>query len=191
MNKTLLSLITAACISAPALADWTVNNDLSRVSFVSVKKDVVGESHYFKQVSGTLTSKGQLSLSVPLASVETMIPIRNERMQKFLFETNVFPTLEVMASVPMKKINGLKNGQSAKMQTSADIALHGVNKMIEVEVMVTRLTDKTLQVVSMKPVNVKAADYGLDKGIEKLRDLAKLPSITGSVPVSFILTLSE
>jgi hypothetical protein len=45
-------------------------------------------------------------------------------------------------------------------------------------------------VVSAHPVILNADNYKLAKGIEKLRELASLPSISHAVPVSFYLTLN-
>lgn len=45
-------------------------------------------------------------------------------------------------------------------------------------------------VTSAQPVIINATDYGLTDGINKLRDLAGLPSISYAVPVTFTLHLN-
>jgi hypothetical protein len=55
---------------------------------------------------------------------------------------------------------------------------------------VTKLANGSLLVNSVKPVIIKAVDFNLVKGIEKLRQLAGLPSISTTVPVSFVLRLN-
>jgi len=71
----------ALALAAPAaLADWQLDNGDSTLDFISVKKSTVGEVHHFKQLSGSITDAGQASVDIELASVETNIPIRNERL---------------------------------------------------------------------------------------------------------------
>jgi hypothetical protein len=176
--------------SGSAWADWQLDNDFSRVNFVSVKKDVIGEAHSFKQIKGTLSDEGKLSIEIALASVETLIPIRNERMQKLLFETNMFPQADLTAMVDPKHFM-LANGESKIVTVDADVGLHGVNKLIKTEVMITRVSSKKLLVASLKPIILRPADFGLDKGVMKLQAVAMLPSITQSVPVSFVLTFNQ
>lgn len=190
MNKGSLAGLVLLLSSGAAMADWQVDNAFSKVNFVSVKKDTIGETHYFKQVSGTLSDKGQLNIAIDLASVETIIPIRNERMRKFLFNTKTFPNADISADINMKQLK-MAVGESKMIKTSADLGLHGVNKLISVEVMVTKVAKDKLLVTSMKPIIVNPADFGMAKGVDKLRELAMLPSITQSVPVSFVLTLVD
>lgn len=189
MNKGLIASL-ALLLSTPVMADWDLNNDHSRLNFVSVKKNTIGEVHKFKQLRGTLTDKGQLKVEIPLASVETLIPIRNERMQKMLFETKVFPTAELTANVAVKDFD-LKEDESKIVTMDADLALHGVNKLINVEVLVTKVSKDKLQVVSLKPIIIYPADFGLSQGVMKLQKVAGLPGITHSVPVSFVLTFNR
>jgi polyisoprenoid-binding protein YceI len=186
------SLIAAAlCFSsANTFANWQLDNNLSRVNFVSVKKNTLGESHYFKKLTGKIDDLGQFKLTINLASVETLIPIRNERMQKFLFNTGVFPTLDLTADLS-SQLKNLKKGQSHIIKTQADLALNGINKLIKLEVLATQLANGDISVSSFMPVIIKPSDFNLTSGIDKLQELAKLPSITHSVPVSFVLTLKK
>lgn len=46
---------------------------------------------------------------------------------------------------------------------------------------------KELVVSSVKPIIIKAADYGMEEGVKKLQELTKLPSIATAVPVTFSL----
>lgn len=189
MNKGLIAGL-ALLISTPALADWQLDNDFSRLNFVSVKKNTIGEAHKFNQLRGSLSDKGQLAIEIPLTSVETLIPIRNERMQKMLFETKVFPTAQLTATVATEHFN-LKEDESKIVTIGADLGLHGVNKLIQVEVMITRVSKNKLQVASLKPIILYPADFGLDQGVMKLQAIAQLPGITHSVPVSFVLTFNK
>lgn len=190
MLKSLLSSAAILLLSPVALADWTLDNELSRVNFVSVKKNTIGEAHYFKEVSGLLTDSGSFNVDINLASVETLIPIRNERMAKHLFKTNLFPTLNLSADLS-KELPTIKVGKSQVIKIAADITLNNITKQILIEVLATRHNNENIVVSSFMPVIVSPTDFNLTAGIETLQALAKLPSITHSVPVSFTLTLNK
>jgi len=190
MLKHSLAGLAISLFSATTFANWNLDSELSRVSFVSVKKNTVGESHYFKKLNASINDSGKFKLEINLASVETLIPIRNERMQKFLFNTDFFPKLTLTSDLS-KQLKSLKKGQSRILKTQADLALNGVNKLISLEVLATQQTNDDIVVASFIPVLINPADYNLTSGIDKLQELAKLPSITHSVPVSFVLTLNK
>jgi polyisoprenoid-binding protein YceI len=190
MIKYSLSGLALCLFSTASFANWNLNNELSRVNFVSVKKNEIGESHYFKKLNASINDVGQFNLEINLTSVETLIPIRNERMQKFLFNTEVFPKLNLTSDLS-KQLKSLKKGQSAILKTQADLALNGINKLISLEVLATQQSNGDIVVASFMPVIINPADYNLTTGIDKLQELAKLPSITHSVPVSFVLTLTK
>ena len=189
MLKTLL--LPALCLlSTSSFAHWQIDNEQSRVNFVSIKKDTIAEAHFFKSLSGEINDNGQFSMQIDLTSIESNIPIRNTRMQEFLFETAQFPHLTLSANVS-SALESIKKGQSKIMSLPANLSLHGVNKEINVEVLITHQITGELIVTSMMPVLINAADFGLTAGIEKLQQLAGLPSIAKAVPVSFVLTLEK
>ncbi|MCJ8274650.1 MAG: YceI family protein, partial [Psychrosphaera sp.] len=97
---------------------------------------------------------------------------------------------EITAKVDAKLLQ-LHNGEAKIVTVQADVGLHGVNQLVNVEVMVTRVSAKKLLVASLKPIIINPADYGLKKGILKLMAAAKLPGITQSVPVSFVLMFND
>ena len=86
----ILLLITGLLLSNIALADWQVDNSKSSLHFISVKKNSIGETHTFETLSGSVSTNGDVKFDIDLASVNTNIAIRDERMRKFLFETNQF-----------------------------------------------------------------------------------------------------
>lgn len=184
-------LLTSLCLaSTSALADWQLNNELSRVSFVTVKKESVGEPNHFQQVSGQLNDNGQLALSIDLASVETGIPIRNERLGEFLFETATYPTLSLSADLS-GHLDTIKGDKDSVIETSATLSLHGQEKVLPITVLVSHKGNGNLVVSSWDPVIVHQDDFALADGINKLQELAGLPAITRAVPVSFVLSLDK
>ena len=79
---TLMSLV----LSSNAFANWELLNDESSLNYVSVKNSSVGEVNGFKNLSGSLEDDGKLSVEIDLASVDTKVAIRDDRMKSVLFE---------------------------------------------------------------------------------------------------------
>ncbi|MBB1318998.1 YceI family protein [Shewanella sp. SR43-4] len=190
--KKWLPLLAASLLSTSVMAsDWQVNQDHSRVSFISIKKTDIAEVNHFKHVAGSLTDAGAFSLSIDLTSVDTGVEIRDQRLQSVLFEVAQFPTLTIDAVVNPKLLAGLKVGDTLTTQVEATIMLHGQKQQKSFDVLVAKLSDKKMVVSSLAPVIVQANEFGLVAGVEKLKELAGLPSISLAVPVSFVLTLAQ
>lgn len=186
-----LSMMGLLLLSAGAhAANWKVDNAESKLSFVSTKKVNVAEVHSFEQLSGGLNAAGEFALSIDLNSVDTSIAIRNDRMKEFLFEVVDFPAAEITANIDTDKLNTLTVGQQLSETIEGKLQLHGQEQAMNFDVIVTKLADDTLFVVASKPLLLNVSDYQLVEGVEKLRELAGLPSISHAVPVSFYLTLT-
>lgn len=172
-------------------ADWTIDNEHSRLSFVSTKANTVAEVHHFGELEGWLGSDGRFRLTILLASVETGIPIRNERMRELFFDTAEFPTAGLTASLDMTPLLSLEVGDQTSVVAEAQLKLLGNSTDLTIEAVVARLDASTLLVNSAQPIVVDADTLGLAQGVEQLREIAGLPSISPAVPVSFRLTLRE
>jgi len=185
--------LTAILLTLPLIAhaDWTLDNEQSELSFMSVKAEVYAEQHRFTSLSGQIDAKGKAGVSVDLSSVETRIPIRNERMKEFLFDVAQFPTLEVSTSTESINLSGMKVGDRMVSSLSFDVSLHGSSKTYPAKVSIVKLDSGSVQVQSVNPVVVNAADFSLLEGVSKLQALAGLPSISPLVPVSFLLTFND
>ena len=186
-----LLIVTALFMAGPGFAAWTLDNDASQVSFVSVKAGDAGEVHRFTEISGELTAEGSASVTIQLASVDTLIPLRDERMREMLFQTNLFPTASLSTNIDMDALAALAPGDSMDMTANLTLDLHGQQISLAAEMIVARLGDHRLMVSSRKPLIVNAASVDLVKGIEALREIANLPSISKAVPVSFVLSFVE
>lgn len=190
--KTIQTLIAVTVLAtAPCLASWHLNNDTSQVSFVSVKAGDAGEVHRFTEISGALSADGNASVIIQLASVDTLIPLRDDRMRELLFQTELFPTASLSASIDMDALNAIEPGGSMDVTTNLKLNLRDQQIELPAEMIVARLGDRKLMVSSRKPVIVNAASVDLVDGIEALREVANLPSISKAVPVSFVLTFEE
>lgn len=182
-----LILLLALAGAGPALASWSLVNDESHLSFVSIKAGDVAEVHRFTEVSGEMMDDGRFSMVIQLASVDTMIPIRDERMRELLFETVTYPTAQASAVIDMDGISALQAGATTRVVGEVMLDLHGEQVPVTAELTIARLGDSRLLVTSSKPVVVNAANVDLAEGVEALREIAGLPSISKAVPVSFVL----
>lgn len=183
-------LLTLSLISSSAFADWVVDNQQSKVFFISTKNINVSEVHHFKNISGTLAKNGTFALDIDLASVETGIEIRNTRMQEHLFKVSVFPKAHIEASIPSSVIK-LQKGHNLHTQIPAVLSLMGIEKALDLDVIINKTNDQDFVVSSAQPILISAADVGLKEGVETLQKIAGLSSIGLTVPVSFNLVLSQ
>ncbi|WP_438971194.1 YceI family protein [Methylophaga sp.] len=176
-------------LSAQA-ADWQIDNAQSRVSFISTKKVNVSEVHSFGQLSGGLDASGNFLVKIDLSSVDTNIDIRDSRMKEFLFDVVDFPSAQITGNITSEQLNTIKVGQQMRVSVPVKLALHGRQQALTFDVVISKLADDTLFLVSAEPVILNVSDYDLVGGVEKLRELAGLSSISHAVPVSFYLTLT-
>ncbi|WP_440054413.1 YceI family protein [Pseudoalteromonas sp. T1lg65] len=178
-------LIGCALFSAQAFAGWQFSPAQSDLSFVSIKKNTIAEVHHFKRFDAQLSESGELAVTIDLASVETMIPIRNERMRDMLFNVAKFPTAVVKAEVA-KTLQALKFGTQQVNSVSATLTLNGETQPLSLDLQITK-SKQGLHIVPIRAVIVNANQFGLGDGIEALRKIAGLDSIATSVPVNFQL----
>lgn len=187
----LMAAVTLGCCSISASAQWSLDPADSSLHFFSVKKDAIGENHSFLKMTGAIEKQGKAHIEIDLNSVETGIPIRNERMQKLLFKTEDFPQAKVEVNVDMAKLAGLKVGEVWALTTEANIDLHGKQKAYSANLQVVKLSTKKILVTTTAPLIVNAADFDLVGGIDRLKEVAALPAIATAVPVSLSLVFKE
>lgn len=172
-------------IIGTAQADWELSNEESTLSFVTIKADNVAEIHTFDRIAGSLSEDGALEIVIDLISVNTLIPIRNERMQNMLFETGMFPQAKVTGNIDMTALENLAPGSTATLAAQINLNLHAQSNVMLAELMVTRLGDGFLA-STRKPVIVNAEPFGLAQGVEALREIAGLSRISLAVPVNIV-----
>ncbi|WEM44337.1 YceI family protein (plasmid) [Photobacterium sp. DA100] len=185
-KRLVLSSVSAVLVfgAVSAWAGWKLDSTHSSIGFSSVKNDSVMEQHGFRNLSGSISDDGEVSLSIDLTSVDTKIQIRDERMKKELFHTDKFPLTNIEAKVNGEAISGLAAGQTLVQDVEFKLDLHGKEETLNAKVQVTGLDDGGLLVSTIQPVEVKAGAFGLDGGIGKLKEIAELNSILLTVPVN-------
>ena len=188
--KSIFCFVTVFFLASSASAHWELDNNSSTLSFVTVKADHVGEVHTFDQLSGDINDDGSVQITIELASVNTLIDIRNERMQNMLFETNLFPQATISGEIDLDAVAAMDAGVSQAISVDFDLAIHGESSSYTADVLVTR-TESGVLASTVKPIIVMADTHGFVSGVEALREVAGLPSISRAVPVSFNVAFEQ
>ena len=184
----LILCVVAFLLSSTAMAGWSLDNEQSRLHFLSTKKGSITETHHFKKMVGSIAEDGQATLSIDLASVATQIPTRDERMTTMLFDVANFPKAVITLSVnDMATVKKLAVGTSVRQQVIANLKLHGAQQKLSADLLVTAMADGQLMVQTLAPIIIRVSDFDLVKGVEALRVVANLPSIDLTSPVTFSL----
>ncbi|MNX58312.1 YceI-like domain protein [compost metagenome] len=178
-------LLTGAALSARA--DWYLDGESSRLSFVSTKNANVSEVQRFLVLHGKVDPQGLAQVEVELESINSGVPLRDERMRKELFQVERFPDALITTKIDLRPINDLAPGAQLELRLPLMVDLHGKQHQYQAELLATRLDDRRFQVVTLEPLVINAEDFDLAPGLETLRKLAGLSAISLSVPVGAVL----
>ncbi|AZE47122.1 hypothetical protein C4K04_1432 [Pseudomonas chlororaphis] len=182
-----LAALLLACAAWPAQANWYLDNESSRLSFVTTQNANVSEVQRFLVLHGKVDAKGMAQLEVELDSINSGIPLRDERMRKELFEIDRHPDALINAQINLRPINDLASGAQIELRLPVNVTLQGKQHEYTAELLATRLDDRRFQVVTLEPLVLNAADFDLVPGLETLRKAASLSAISLSVPVGAVL----
>lgn len=171
--------------------NWALDAAGSRLTYVSIKAGEVAEDNRFEKLAGTVAADGTATLDINLASVNTGVDIRNERMRDIFFEVADNPKAVVTTKLDPKVFAGLAVGKSIIRPLTATVALKGATSEVATEVLVTRVAADRVTVVPTAPVIISTDMFGLTDELGELRALAQLPSITPAVPVTFVLAFTR
>ena len=182
----LLPALFLAC-SFPAQAAWYLDNESSRLSFISTHSENVSQVHTFMTLRGQISDEGKARLRVELDSVLTGDASRDEQLRRYVFDTEKYPQALIKAQVAMPPITDLAPGAQMEMRLPLTLTLGARSRRYQAELLVTRLDDRRFQVVTLAPLVLNATDFGLGKQVQALTEAARLPSISLSVPVGAVL----
>ncbi|MBT5032856.1 MAG: YceI family protein [Proteobacteria bacterium] len=172
--------------ATPGPTSWVLNSDGSGLYFLTIKAEHILETNSFTSLSGSANT-ANATVSIDLSSVDTAVELRDERMLEFLFEVASFATANITADLTGLNLADLSVGESVTTELGFNINLHGVSSDMTSAVQLTQLSDGSLRVQTTSPINLSAGDFSLVDGVNKLRELAGLPSISYAVPVTFNL----
>lgn len=189
--RLLFAVLLSLSIVLPAQAAWYLDNESSRLSFISTKNLDSSEVHRFLTLHGMVSDSGKASLRVELESVSTGVSLRDERMRTLLFDIDKFPQATVSAQLDVRPIDTLAAGAQLELSLPLTLTLHGKSQTYTAELLATRLDDHRFQVVTLAPLVLNAGDFGLVKGLDALRKIAGLSAISRSVPVGAVLIFTR
>jgi len=170
---------------------WTLNRDDSGMTFITTKNSAVSEIGTFTALDGKVTKDGAAKFTIVVDSINTNNEIRDPRMRQYLFKTDQNPYISVSANLDLAAYADMTIGERRTTLLAYDLDMNGMSNAKESYVMVTRLGPNRVLVENKAPVIIDATDFGLDTGVEKLRGLANLESITPVVPVTFSLVFER
>ncbi|PMZ86484.1 MULTISPECIES: YceI family protein [unclassified Pseudomonas] len=182
-----LTFLLLAGAALSARADWYLDGESSRLSFVSTKNANVSEVQRFLVLHGKVDPEGLAQVEVELESINSGIPLRDERMRKELFQIDRFPDALITTKIDLRPINDLAPGAQLELRLPLMVDLHGKQHEYQAELLATRLDDRRFQVVTLEPLVISAEDFDLAPGLETLRKLAGVSAISLSVPVGAVL----
>ena len=191
MKNTSVIALCLLALSPSVFAQWDLVSKDSNINFISTKNASIAEVHSFKKVSGGISDAGGINIKIDLNSVQTKIDIRNERMKTILFDTAKFAQASVTGTVNLDKVSTLQIGETYNETLNVNLSLHGISQEINQDVQVTKLSNNKLRVTSLEPVVLNSNDYELSAGVESLRNLASLSSISTGVPVTFNFVFTQ
>jgi polyisoprenoid-binding protein YceI len=181
--------ISFSGIFVGAQAKYTLDGDHSAVHFSTIKKQYIVEPAVFKKVSGSISNSGNVEVQIDLNSIETRIPIRNERINKLFFDSVKFPNATVKAKIDMAMLKGIRDFK--KMDLPATLNFYGKSKAIKLKVLIAKVGKNKFVATSMAPTIVNAKDFGVpDNNITKLAATVGGFNISNKVGVSFVLSFT-
>lgn len=169
---------------------WTMDAESSALRFQSVKNETKVESSTFGTYTGTIDENGLATVRVLLDSVDTNVDLRNVRMRFLLFETFQYPEAIITMQIDPAQLADLQEVRRKVMMASYTIDLHGVTSEREAEIAVMLLDDDTVAVTSSTPISLPVADFGLEGGVTKLEEAAKV-EIIPSATITFDFTFNR
>jgi polyisoprenoid-binding protein YceI len=174
---------------------WAVDTAQSNLNFVTTKAGQagvggIGEVQTFKRFAGGMDSSGQVKLLIDLASVDTGVEIRDERLRTMLWNVKATPQATFTAKLAPEALTKLTAESSADMDVSGQLELAGQTKPVTAKLRATRISNDKLMVVTRSPIVINSNDFGLKAGVEAMRDVMGLNFLASTAPVSFSLVLT-
>lgn len=193
MSKAIAVLVTTATLllnSFTVLAEMTLDQSLSTVSFMSIKNEHIAEQHSFDRFTGAITKQNKLLITIDISSVNTLIPIRNERMKSLFFNAEKYTNATFTAQLN-NDMTSLKPGEMMQTIITGQMTIAGTTAPVSFDVTAVALEDGHIQASTNKPTLLSTSTFNLDDGLAALKKIAMLQSISKAVPLSFNTTFSR
>jgi hypothetical protein len=190
-NILFASMCTAALFVPSVNADtWQLDSDNSVLNFVSVKNNHVAETHRFTDLQGTW-SDNRVSIEIPVVSLDTQIPIRNERMLEHVFQSSEYSVVTATATLEDDVLMAMAVGESVPLAVELDVYIAGESETVSAYLQLTRLATDRFLATTTQPVIIDTKAFSLVASVDKLREIAGLSRIDYSVPVTFSVQFTQ
>ncbi|WP_086982484.1 YceI family protein [Vibrio aphrogenes] len=179
-------MLPAACtvFSQPSLAAWHLDPKLSQVHFITVKNSTIAEVNQFKTITGIINDQGAAVVDIDLASVDTKVDIRDQRIKEKLFNVLHYPEASLSAQIDMKPLQQMKLGEQKIVPLNAVLSLHDQQQSIQTHVSVVAIEDGSFSINTLEPILINADLFGMSDGIKALQNIANLEVISPIIPVT-------
>jgi polyisoprenoid-binding protein YceI len=193
------ALLITACATNGNLSTtagaWKIDAPQSNLNFVTTKAGqpgvaAVAENQLFKRFSGGMDAQGKMTLAIDLASVDTGVEIREERMRTMLWNVKATPQAVFTAQLNAVALNSLSSAGTTDLEVAGALTMAGQTKPVTAKLRVNRIGANQLLVVTRTPIIINSNDFGLKAGVEALREIMGLNVLSPSAPVSFALQLT-
>lgn len=174
-----------------AQGNWVVDPAASHLAYVSLKAGEFAENNHFQKMSGTVGADGAARIAIDLASVNTGVEIRDERMRNIFFQVADFPSAIVTAQLDPASLADLAVGSTIVRPLDATVSLKGMEANIAAQVQIARVSDDRVLATTTTPIIITTDMFGLTDELGELRALAQLPSISPAVPVTFTIAFQR
>ncbi|MDP5190170.1 YceI family protein [Rheinheimera baltica] len=186
----LAAFVLALSTFSVSAANWQLDSSQSSLHFISVKNELVAESHQFSQLSGKWDGENA-SVSIPISSMQTNIPIRNERIWQYVLQAEKYNSIDVKAPLKSDSIAMLTVNNTLLVDLPLTVTIAGESATLSAKLRITKLSDSVLQASTETPLMVNINSFKLGAGVAKLQELAGLKRIEPLVPVSFNVRFAQ
>jgi polyisoprenoid-binding protein YceI len=199
LTATLAAFSFSGCTTAPdsamPSAGYQLDASQSTLNFVTTKAGQPGtaaviESQSFKRFSGGVDALGRINLDIDLASVDTGIEIRDERLKTMLWNVKLTPRASFTAKLPSDVVTSFSTAGFKDIEVAGTLQMAGLSKPVSAKLRVLTSGQK-MSVVTREPILVNANDFGLKPGVEALREVMGLNVLSPAAPVTFSLSLNS
>jgi OmpA-OmpF porin, OOP family len=187
----LLSVFIAAGLASARAQEWLLDARASHFYMETAKAQSIVETHQFTGLDGSISANGDAKVTIDLTSVSSGVDVRDVRMRFLLFETYKFPSADITAKLDMTRLQEVLKTTRIMYPLTFTVALHGMTKDFEALVYVTRLSDTTVSVSTVKPISVTADTFGLTAGIAKLSEAVNGTPIVSAASFTFDLVFQS
>ena len=184
------ALALALASSSISAASWQLDSNGSTLHFVSVKNEQVAETHRFKQLAGSWDGS-IVTINIDVRSMDTHIPIRDERIWQYVLNAEQFAAIAVTAPLAADTLTSLATGQSTVQTLPLSVSIVGQTAQVSATVRISRLNNSTLLATTETPIMLNTNSFNLAAGVAKLQELAGLKSISPMLPVSFSVQFKQ